>query len=320
MYIKFLIAKFKYVIIIITIILFDTVKDMEMDLKLFNQFKKWAIIALFSDDELSERFVLKGGTALQFLNISNRASMDIDVSMTDDFSPEELSLIKERMENAFKETFSEYGFIIFDFKFFPRPMHQDEERNRYWGGYSVEFKIHKTEEFNKLSTNLSALRRSAEIVGKNDSRKFSIDISKREFCYNPQVKKLEGYSIYLYTPEMIICEKIRALCQQLPQYFINGGKAKKPRPRDFYDIYTIMRSCNMTFEQINMHIFKEFFKIKMVDLSLLDLVITKDYCEYTKGDVKSLINTLPIEEQTNFNFDKYFSFVANGIKIIKNRL
>lgn len=40
-----------------------------MDLEKFNQFKRWAIIALFSDD-FAKHFVLKGGTALEVLKLT----------------------------------------------------------------------------------------------------------------------------------------------------------------------------------------------------------------------------------------------------------
>ena len=99
----------------------DNRRRKTMDLEKFYQFKRWAIIALFSDDELAEKFVLKGGTALQLLKLSSRASMDIDVSMIDDFPKEELPFIKERLENNFTDVFGEHGYTIFDFKFYEKP-------------------------------------------------------------------------------------------------------------------------------------------------------------------------------------------------------
>lgn len=52
------------------------------------QAKRLTLIALFSDDELVDRFVLKGGNALNLaygLNI--RASVDLDLSMASGFDP-----------------------------------------------------------------------------------------------------------------------------------------------------------------------------------------------------------------------------------------
>ena len=45
---------------------------------------------------------------------------------------------------------------------------------------------------------------------------------------------LEGTTIYLYSPLMIVYEKIRASCQQLEDYKLVGDKT---RARDLYDIY-----------------------------------------------------------------------------------
>ncbi len=49
--------------------------------------KKLVVIAMFSDDELMERLVLKGGNALDLIHrISTRASLDLDFSMERDFA------------------------------------------------------------------------------------------------------------------------------------------------------------------------------------------------------------------------------------------
>ncbi|MDA5111008.1 nucleotidyl transferase AbiEii/AbiGii toxin family protein [Brevibacillus thermoruber] len=51
-----------------------------------DKLRKLAIISLFSDDELMDILVLKGGNALNIAyKINDRASMDIDLSMDSDF-------------------------------------------------------------------------------------------------------------------------------------------------------------------------------------------------------------------------------------------
>lgn len=289
-----------------------------MDLEKFNQFKRWAIIALFSDDDFAERFVLKGGTALEILKLTTRSSIDIDVSMEDDFTEDELDSIEKRLEDAFNDVYKPHGYTIFDFKFKEKPKSQSPERAKFWGGYNIEFKIYKTANIGSLD--ISSLRRSAEIVSGNGGRKFSIDISKYEYCTNYEERNLDGYIISIYTPAMIVCEKIRALCQQLPEYFINDGKHKKPRPRDFYDIYTIMKTTKLNFDQIDVDIFKEMFELKKVDFSLLDIILSKEYYDFTKGDLLSLINTLNLEERENFDFDICYDYVVDGIKLIKTKI
>ena len=54
------------------------------------QVKRLALVAMFSDDELMEKLVLKGGNALGLIhNVNGRMSFDIDMSMEDEFSHEE---------------------------------------------------------------------------------------------------------------------------------------------------------------------------------------------------------------------------------------
>jgi len=48
------------------------------------------------------------------------------------------------------------------------------------------------------------------------------------------------YSIPVYTLEMIAIEKLRATCQQMPEYGIRGAATQ--RARDFYDIHLIVTS------------------------------------------------------------------------------
>jgi predicted nucleotidyltransferase component of viral defense system len=49
--------------------------------------KRKTLVAMFSDDELMERLVLKGGNALDLVyGISTRASVDLDFSLDGEFS------------------------------------------------------------------------------------------------------------------------------------------------------------------------------------------------------------------------------------------
>jgi len=54
-------------------------------LQRLEEIKRLVIIAMFSDDDLMDRFVLKGGNALDLAyKVSTRASMDVDLSMESD--------------------------------------------------------------------------------------------------------------------------------------------------------------------------------------------------------------------------------------------
>ena len=47
--------------------------------------------------------------------------------------------------------------------------------------------------------------------------------------------ELDDYTIYVYSPTMIAIEKLRAICQQMPEYALQ--RRPSARARDFYDIY-----------------------------------------------------------------------------------
>lgn len=70
-----------------------------------DQLRKLAIISLFSDDDLMETFVLKGGNVLNIAyRINDRSSMDIDLSMESDFE-EDLETIRKKIEHALMITY-----------------------------------------------------------------------------------------------------------------------------------------------------------------------------------------------------------------------
>ena len=60
----------------------------------FKTIKKLTIIAMFSDDDLLNRLVLKGGNALDIVyRLNSRSSIDVDFSMEEEFRPDEIDEI-----------------------------------------------------------------------------------------------------------------------------------------------------------------------------------------------------------------------------------
>ena len=142
------------------------------------------IIALFSDDYLLNKLVLKGGNALNIIyKLNERSSIDIDVSIEDDFDKIELEKIKDIILKSLSETFIRENLIVYDYTFEARPALLDEEYKNFWGGYRVEFKIIPKKIFDSFSSNLESIRRNSLNIGENNSTKFRIDISK---CRIPQ--------------------------------------------------------------------------------------------------------------------------------------
>src|SRR5262249_24515335 len=153
------------------------------------------------------------GNALDLVHqISARASVDIDLSMEGDFAPHEVPDLNKRIERALKDTFRPEGFEVFDVKLEIRPPTLTVDLQDFWGGYGVEFKLIESDRYKELGEDIDALRRNAVPLGQGT--KFSIEISKYEYTAGKVQFDLDGYAVFVYTPEMIVCEKLRAICQQ----------------------------------------------------------------------------------------------------------
>jgi len=91
-----------------------------MNLKKIDEIKRIALISMFSDDDLMDVLVLKGGNALDIVyGISPRASIDLDFSIAGDF--QDSSLIETKIRNTLIRTFNEKGYVAFDINMFSRP-------------------------------------------------------------------------------------------------------------------------------------------------------------------------------------------------------
>ena len=178
--------------------------------------KKLVIIAMFSDDGLMERFVLKGGNALDLIHrVSTRASVDVDLSLDGDFTPEEQHALEGRIEKALRDTFRPHGYQVFDIKLEERPPGLTADVADFWGGYRVEFKLIELARYEELKADIESLRNHAVRLG--EGPKFLIDISKHEYTTGKARSDLDDFAIFVYTPEMIVCEA-SCHCQQMPEY------------------------------------------------------------------------------------------------------
>ncbi len=64
----------------------------------------------------------------------------------------------------------------------------------------------------------------------------AIEISEREYCDLQRTRKIRGILVHGYTRESLVLEKLRAICQQHPDYRF---RSQKNRARDFYDIHRL---------------------------------------------------------------------------------
>lgn len=235
------------------------------------QIKRVSIAAMFADDELLEQLVLKGGNAMDVvLQVNSRASVDLDFSIAHDL---DLAKAHGQIEGSLKSTFElELGYLPFDIRMTQRPEKMPASLADFWGGYLVEFKLISLARANSLGYDLEQMRREAINLG--EGTKFIIDISRHEYIEGKEEHELLGYRIYVYSPAMIVSEKIRAICQQMPEYAeVVKRKGGKERARDFVDIEALvsMFKVDMAEERVQ-RIVQQMFELKRVPLPFISRI------------------------------------------------
>ena len=293
-----------------------------MDIILVNKVKRLAIIALASDDELIESIVLKGGNAIDLAygnshGAVSRTSFDLDFSIAGGDFQADLETIKARIERTLVQTYAENGFVVIDYQFFVKPAVARPQTADFWGGYLVEFKVMEQREFDALPANapLDTQRRRAIALRPGHSTKFQIEFSKFEYVGEGSRKAIEvdGYTVYVYTPEMIVFEKVRAICQQLPQYAaIIPSHSPRARARDFYDIHLIMESQGVTSDSpASRALLQHIFQAKRVPLTFLqELRQHKSLHSADWENVKATVSQTEVVQ----SFDFYFDYVATAFE------
>lgn len=275
-----------------------------------DKIKLLTLRALMHDEKLMYGLVLKGGNALQLVyDITDRASMDIDFSIEGDFTESDYNRINSTLDALLNDEFQKENLIVFDIKFIEKPK---TNKVKIWKGYNIEFKVAHEEKW--FEDDIDKTRRNAiKILGQ--STKFSIDISSFEYIASAKKHDLDGTVLLVYTPEIIVIEKLRALCQSIPEYqeIINTARIKG-RARDFYDIWNICNQFSIDVNSSqNKELIQEIFKAKRVPVSFLNLL--EEYKDLQRENWKSVEDTLGSE---NKGFDFYFDYVMKLVGEIKN--
>lgn len=284
------------------------------------QIKRLVVIAMFSNDELMERFVLKGGNAVDLAyQLGWRASVDIDLSMADDFRLEDIGAVRLQIERNLLATFRPAGYEIFDVTMEEQPEKVSSELTMFWGGYVLSFKLIEVAKYAEHSGSLENLRRNAVRIGAKG--KFDIDISKFEYCESKIAHDFEGYRIFVYTPEMLVCEKLRAVCQQMREYgsIVHRNRTGSARARDFVDIYQLMENFKLDLATAeNCLLLRNIFDAKRVPLALLNQL--PEYREFHRPDfaaVKATVKAGVVLKEFDFYFD-YVLRVWSRLKALGN--
>lgn len=288
-----------------------------IDLELLDRIKRLAILAMISDDDLMELLIFKGGSAIDIFygGQTSRASIDLDYSMENSLTDDNEKIVADKIKKAIEGTFKESKFYAFDIKFEKRPRNLIDKVKDFWGGYQILFKVISNEKILELEGDKNAIRRNAFPLGKKNSTQFRIDISSHEYCKTKTIKDFEDYTIYVYTPEMIVFEKLRAICQQIPEYQSTVQTNRKPRGRDFYDIELLTEKFNIDPHLIeNIELIRNIFDIKKVPLSFIQKI--KEQREFHRENFESSLKTTLSNTKNLKDFDYYFDYVLAKFKSI----
>ncbi|MCC6536588.1 MAG: nucleotidyl transferase AbiEii/AbiGii toxin family protein [Bryobacterales bacterium] len=233
----------------------------------FEQVRRLTIAALFSDDELVDQLVLKGGNAMSLIHrISPRLSLDLDFSLEADF--EDIEGTRKRMEDALASRFESVQLVPFDVQLEAKPSSGRPDQP-WWGGYELKFKLLDDQLYRSYGSDRRRMQREAAVLGPGQQRVFSVDFSKHEYTAGKIRVELDHYTIYVYSPAMIALEKIRAICQQMAEYEPTG-KTKRARARDFFDIHAVVTKTGFSFgSPASLEMAPLIFAAKEVPLHLL---------------------------------------------------
>ena len=242
--------------------------------------------------------------------ITGRGSYDLDFSMEGEF--EDIELLRTAMIRALRASFAEESLIPFDIKVEFKPPGISDDMKTFWGGYAVEFKLVDTNTHREHKDDLVKLRQNSLAIGPSGiGTKFQIDISRFEYCGGQQRVMFENYAMAVYSPMAIVCEKLWAICQQLPEYgpIVNRNQTRKGRAGDFLDIFTILDrfAIDTGSGEFRDHL-QRTFAAKKVPLQFLEL-IEKTYA-LQEADFERVRATVA-QPATLEPFDVYFQRVVS---------
>lgn len=293
-----------------------------IDLELIDQIKRITIISLVQDDDLMETLVLKGGNAISLgYGLSDRASYDLDFSMEDDFE-DEIQEVQNRLELTVSKSFATYGYIVLDFKINEKPKKIREELEPFWGGYLLEFKLIRQDHYEKFYPDMDKIRRSTLALSPDNSTRFTVDISKFEFVGEHRVvREIDGVNFYVYAPELIVFEKVRALAQKLPEYFSEilltdkvYKDEERARPRDFFDIHAILENYPVDISSASAkETLANVFHAKRVPIEYIKRI--RSMKEVHRSGYDAVKDTLSSTEK-DLGFDFYFDYVMERFENI----
>ena len=286
-----------------------------MSLLDLERLKREVILALFADNVLMQRLVLKGGNLLDIVyGISTRPSRDIDLSICGEI--EDCESLGRLIEKALQRWFEPKDYVVFDVKIREEPHNLTEDFRGFWGGYKVEFKVIDSATYRDCAGDERKMRMLAMDMA-DGSKKFPLDISKHEYVDEKEAKLVDDLTIYAYSPQMLVAEKVRAICQQMPEYASFVKSHRRMRGRDFLDIRTVAEYFAVDFSDFGFqNTVAKVFQAKRVDLKLLAKVADEAVREFHRPDFASLAPTIrPGFDLQNYDF--YYNYVVEKCRLLE---
>ena len=145
--------------------------------------------------------------------------------------------------------------------------------------------------------------------GSDREKGVEVEFSKDEFLGSVQTVDWD-LPIRVYTRHAIVFEKLRALCQQLPEH--PHRLHKTARARDFYDICEALDSGVELLGAECRETASEIFGAKDVPLGLLLELGRTEERERHRADWRSVLDTVPPQKLKSF--DEYFERVVSLAK------
>lgn len=270
-----------------------------------------------SDDELMDTLVLKGGNAIWLRSGgASRRSLDLDFSMSGDFGDSDR--VRERIRELLERTFSAKSLQVFDYEMRREPAVARDIIGDFWGGYRVEFKVMPRSEYDALVGSPDRRPVRAWALGAREKRAFTVDISKHECCEGATTTELDGYTLRVYTEQMIACEKLRAICQQMPEYRrLVSSLYASPRARDFFDIHALVTLHGLVLDDDKAWtMIRGMFEAKRVPLWLLGQISEqRDFHRENFGSLRDVVSN----PHSLKSFDFYVDFVVRTVRRLQPR-
>ena len=194
------------------------------------------IYGLYHDGIFTKNILIKGGQAIRIKEkIKQRLSIDLDASVKGAIPDPDIFFIG--FKKSLDKQFSKINLTVIDFQKNKRPKKPHPDAPNFWTGWQVTF---------KLRENIKSKQKKKAIVPDGSaSPEIVVDLSEYEYCddFESMELKIKSESkkvvTYWYSTEMLVVEKIRAICQQHPDYPLR--QTTTSRARDFYDIANLIK-------------------------------------------------------------------------------